>query len=82
MIIDKDAMLVFKIQKDMGGINVLSSNTIISDDKYEELMNEIEDDLFNLLDKIEKTLKGWYSEKGYKLRNSFNVGISCWLWGK
>lgn len=58
MIIDKDAMLVFKIQKDMGGINVLSSNTIISDDKYEELMNEIEDDLFNLLDKIEKTLKG------------------------
>lgn len=57
MITDKDTMLVFKIQKDMGGISVLSLNGIVNDDKYEELMDEIADDLFNLLDKIEKTLK-------------------------
>lgn len=57
MITDKDTMLVFKIQKDMGGVNVLSFNNIISDNKYEELMAEIEDDLFNLLDKIENILK-------------------------
>ena len=56
MITDKDTMLVFKINKDMGGINILSFNNIISDNKYEELMAEIEDDLFNLLDKIENIL--------------------------
>lgn len=56
MITDKDTMLVFKINKDMGGINILSFNGAISNDKYEELMNGIEDDLFNLLDKIENIL--------------------------
>lgn len=56
MITDKDTMLVFKIQKDMKGISTLSFNGHIDDSKFNEIMQETEDDLLNLLYKIENIL--------------------------
>lgn len=56
MITDKDTMLVFKIQKDMKGISTLSFNGYIDDSKFDEIMQETEDDLLNLLYKIENIL--------------------------
>lgn len=53
---DKDTMLVFKIQKDMKGISTLSFNGHIDDSKFNEIMQETEDDLLNLLYKIENIL--------------------------
>lgn len=56
MITDKDTMLVFKIQKDMKGISTLSFNGHIDDSKFNEIMQETEDELLNLLYKIENIL--------------------------
>lgn len=56
MTTDKDTMLVFKIQKDMKGISTLSFNGYIDDSKFDEIMQETEDDLLNLLYKIENIL--------------------------
>lgn len=56
MITDKDTMLVFKIQKDMKGISTLSFNGYIDDSKFDEIMQETEDDLLNLLCKIENII--------------------------
>lgn len=56
MITDKDTMLVFKIQKDMNGINTLSFNGHIDDNKFNEIIQETEDDLLNLLCKIENII--------------------------
>lgn len=56
MITDKDTILVFKIQKDMNGINTLSFNGYIDDTKFNEIIQETEDDLLNLLCKIENII--------------------------
>ena len=57
MITDKDTILVFKVQKDFEGVSVLSFNEHIANDKFDLMMKEIEDDLLNILNKIENIIK-------------------------
>lgn len=56
MITDKNTMLIFKIQKDMEGINILGFNGFINDKEFNEITEELEDDLLAILDKLEKIL--------------------------
>lgn len=56
MITDKNTMLIFKIQKDMEGINILGLNGFINNKEFNEIMEELEDDLLIILDKLEKIL--------------------------
>lgn len=56
MITDKNTMLIFKIQKDMEGIDILGLNGFINDKEFNEITEELEDDLLAILDKLEKIL--------------------------
>lgn len=56
MITDKNTMLIFKIQKDMEGINILGLNGFINNKEFNEITEELEDDLLIILDKLEKIL--------------------------
>lgn len=64
MITDKNTMLIFKIQKDMEGINILGLNGFINNKEFNEIMEELEDDLLIILDKLEKILNKWKIIRG------------------